>query len=264
MQVQVWHHGLVAQSWAEFSTDGGQEAGYFEEMIRTYGQPALDLGCGSGRLLFLFLKSGLEVDGCDVSQDMIAQCRIRAEREGFSPRLYTLALHELDLPQRYRTIFSCGVIGLGGERQLTRLGMKRIYEHLRPGGAYVFDYQVRWNDHHAWLSRLPENRKALPDEWPNFNPRLRLADGSELEEAVRTVSMDALENVAVRQYRLRLWQGEEMVKEEIHTMKLEDYSKNELVMMLEEAGFEDIQIYGDYTHEPANTDHENLVFVARK
>lgn len=61
-----------------------------------------------------------------------------------------------------------------------------------------------------------------------------------------------------------MWRGEELLKEEIHTMKLEDYSQNELVMMLEQAGFEDIQIYGDHTHEPANTDHENLVFVARK
>src|SRR5687768_14442224 len=42
-QLQIWHHGLVARAWAEFETVGGQEAAYFQAVIETAGQPALDL-----------------------------------------------------------------------------------------------------------------------------------------------------------------------------------------------------------------------------
>ena len=56
----------------------------------------------------------------------------------------------------------------------------------------------------------------------------------------------------------------ELVKEEIHTQKLEDYSKNELVLMLNHAGFGELKIRGDYSDEPATADNKYLVFVARK
>src|SRR5215213_10459605 len=86
---------------------------YFQRLIEQYGQPALDAGCGTGRLLIPYLRAGLDVDGCDISSDMLAHCREAAEREGLSPNLYARAMHELDLPRRYRTVFVCGGFGLG-------------------------------------------------------------------------------------------------------------------------------------------------------
>jgi len=263
-QPQIWHYGLVARDWAEFATAGGKEAEYFRRLIESSGQPALDLGCGTGRLLLPLLQAGLDVDGCDYSADMLAMCRERVRREGLSSVLYEQAMHALDLPRRYRTIFACGVIGLGGERRLTLQAMLRCHEHLRQGGTFAFDYSPRWNDPPAWLSRLPEGRHALPQDWPSSGERQRLEDGSELEIVARTVSMDALEEVATRQIRARLWRGGELLTEEIHTQRVEDYSKNELVLMLERAGFGKVGVYGDYSDEPATSDHQQLVFVARK
>jgi SAM-dependent methyltransferase len=263
-QLQIWHYGLMARDWAEFATDGGKEGVYFKRMIETSGQPALDLGCGTGRILLPLLQAGLDVDGCDYSRDMLAHCEARAKKGGLSPHLYAQAMHELDLPRRYRTIFACGALGLGGEQKLMLQAMQHCYDHLRPGGIFVFDYSPRWNDPPAWLSRLPENRHALPEDWPASSERRLLSDGTELEMAARTVAMDPLEEVATRQIRARLWQNGEMVKEEIHTQKVGDYNKNELVLMLENAGFREILVSGDYSDEPATADHHTLVFIATK
>jgi len=263
-QPEIWHHGLVAREWAEFVTEGGQEAPYFKSLIETSGQPALDLGCGTGRLLLPYLHAGLDVDGIDYSRDMLEQCQQRAEREGLSPKLYQQAMHELDLPRRYKTIYACGVIGLGGERRLTRQAMQRCYEHLRPGGTFAFTMTPRWNDPPAYLSRLPENRHALPEEWPSSTERNLLADGTELEIAVRTVSVDPLEETQTRQLRVRLWRNGELLEEQLHTQRYEEYGKNELVLVLERAGFSDVQIFGDYSYEPATADHKELIFVAKK
>ena len=49
--------------------------------------------------------------------------------------------------------------------------------------------------------------------------------------------MDPLEDVATRQIRARLWKDGELLQEEIHTQKVEDYSRHELILMLERAGF---------------------------
>ena len=66
---RTWHHGLIAEWWAEFNTDG-PEIGYFGQFVER-GQPALDAGCGTGRLLLPWLRAGFDVDGCDVSPDMV-------------------------------------------------------------------------------------------------------------------------------------------------------------------------------------------------
>ncbi|MFN2175585.1 MAG: class I SAM-dependent methyltransferase [Anaerolineales bacterium] len=106
---QVWHYGLVARWWAEFNSEG-PEIEYFMDLIKRYGDPALDVACGTGRLLIPFLRAGLEVDGCDISADMIVLCTQKAQTEGFSPQLYRQAMHELALPRKYKTIVVCGSI----------------------------------------------------------------------------------------------------------------------------------------------------------
>jgi SAM-dependent methyltransferase len=92
------------------------------------------VACGAGRLLLPYLRAGLDVDGCDISPDMLAQCRDRAAREGLAPRLYAQAMHELTLPRAYRTILVCGAFGLGGNRGWDVEALGRLYQHLEPGG----------------------------------------------------------------------------------------------------------------------------------
>lgn len=48
--VQTWYYGLNARYWAEDNTTG-PEIAYFQQQIEIYRQPALDAGCGTGRLL---------------------------------------------------------------------------------------------------------------------------------------------------------------------------------------------------------------------
>src|SRR4051794_28584013 len=116
-EVVTWHHGLMARWWANFNLDG-PEIEYFGQFVRS-GQPALDAACGTGRLLVPWVAAGLDVDGVDVSADMIAYCREAADRVGRSPALYVQPLHRLDIPRRYRCIVVCGGFGLGAARSRT-------------------------------------------------------------------------------------------------------------------------------------------------
>ncbi|MGK2966698.1 MAG: class I SAM-dependent methyltransferase [Tepidiformaceae bacterium] len=107
----TWHYGVTARWWAEFNTDG-PEIAYFRQFVEA-GQPALDVACGTGRLLLPYLRDGLDVDGCDVSPDMRRYCRDAAARDGLAPNLYAQAIDELELRRRYRTIYVCGALGWG-------------------------------------------------------------------------------------------------------------------------------------------------------
>ena len=81
-QPEVWHHGLVAREWAEFATDAGQEATYFKSLIETSGQPALDLGCGTGTLAIMIKQAypGVEVYGLDPDEHALQIADQKARR----------------------------------------------------------------------------------------------------------------------------------------------------------------------------------------
>ena len=135
----TWHYGLVARWWAEFNEPEAREVDYLRRRITQFGQPALDVGVGAGRLLLPLLKAGLDVDGVDVSADMLDYAKAAADRSGFGPTLSAQAFHELALPRRYRTIYSVGSFGIGASRADDREGLRRIFEHLEPGGALLLN-----------------------------------------------------------------------------------------------------------------------------
>ena len=263
MAPQTWHHGLVAKWWAEFN-EGGPEVAYFQRFVED-GQPALDMACGTGRLLLPYLRAGLDVDGCDVSGDMIALCRARAEREALEPTLFVQAMHELDPPRSYRTIVVCGGFGLGSDRAQDLQALDRFHEHLEPGGLLVLDNEVPYANVRQWLRWPKGERVGRPKPWTDVGSDRRSAsDGSELALQSRLLDIDPLEQRAILEMRAQEWREGELVAEEEHTLHIGLYFTNELQLMLERAGFEVVAVHGGHEEREATADDDFVVFVARK
>jgi SAM-dependent methyltransferase len=258
---ETWHHGLVARWWAEFNI-GGPEL----EAYRPYVEqgPTLDVACGTGRLLLPWVRDGLDVDGCDVSADMVRHCREQARREGLEPALFVQAMHELEPPRAYRTIIVCGAFGLGSTRAQDAEALARFHRSLAPGGTLVLDNEAPYANARRWKYWLAEERARLPEEWPASGERDRAANGDELALRARLVSLDPLDQSKTMEVRASLWREGELVAEEDRLISIRSYFRDELLLLLERAGFEVVSVTGDHTDEPATADHETLVFVARK
>jgi SAM-dependent methyltransferase len=254
---ETWHYGLVARWWAENNLDG-REIAFFRPFVET-GQPALDAGCGTGRLLIPYLKAGLDVDGADISADMLALCRERAEREGLrAPNLYAQALSALDLPRRYRTILVCGAFGLGSERADDVEALRRLYEHLEPGGTLVLDNEVPWSV--GYWECWPKGARAdLPRPWPDEGDRL-----GDIELCSRLVALDPFEQTVTLEMRAVLWEDGRRAREEEHLLTMRLYFVHELELMLELAGFVDVELRAGYRDEPPANDDDFVVYVARR
>lgn len=262
-QTQTWHYGLVARYWAEHNT-GGPEIDYYRRHIERIGEPALDAGCGAGRLLIPFLQAGLDVDGCDVSTDMLALARERAEREGLKPNLYAQALHQLDLPRSYQTIVACGVFGLGGSRAQDFAGLQRLHLHLKPGGVLLLDSYLPYGEDKAWRFWQKEPRKALPEAWPEDLGKLPPQDGSEYLILSRTTAFDPLEQQITREMRTLRWRDGQVIEQVDYPLVENFYFYHELITLLERAGFIVEAVQGDFTEAAASVDHEVLTYIARK
>ena len=257
----VWHFGLMAEHWAEFSTEA-QETPFFLKEITKYGQPVLDVGCGTGRVLLQLLRAGIDIDGCDISADMLKYCQNKATKEGFNPNLYNQPMHAFELPRKYKTIYLCDSLDLAGSHEKGLETLRRCYAHLENGGALLLNIQPGYTSPESWGLWLSEKRLRLPQPWPENGHRNIAADGSEHITRFRLLHVDPLEQNFTRQVRLEKWQSGKLIAAEEYTLRENMYLKNELLLMLKVAGFHEITVRGDYTDEPATAEHEELVFTA--
>jgi SAM-dependent methyltransferase len=262
-QPQTWHYGVVARYWAQFNL-AGPEIEYFRRYIERYGEPALDVACGTGRLLLPYLRAGLDVDGCDISPDMLAMCRERAEREKLNPSLYIQPVHELSLPRKYKTIIFCGGFGLGGYREHDVKGLHRMYEHLEPEGVLVLDTEVPYSSSAWWGYWTKDERDKLPEAWGSTSHRQRGPDGFDYMLLSRVLALEPLEQRVTLEMHAQLWKGEQLLADEKHEVRMTMYFKDEIVLMLEEAGFRDVRVLGHHNDAEPTSDDDFIVFVAKK
>lgn len=262
----TWHYGLMARWWAEFNTSSPEETAYFSAAIERSGEPALELACGNGRVLLPLLRAGHEVDGCDLSPDMIALCGQAVAREGFFSRLYVQPMHELDLPRQYGTIYICDSFGLGGQRAQDAETLRRCWRQLAPGGALIFNHYYPYDNLRTWPLWLPENWHSLPETppEPGTGERRRASDGDELELWTGIVNLDPIAQRVTRVMRICLWRDGELVEQEELELMESLYFHNEVLAMLDSAGFEDVTVEAGYSGEPATAEHTMVTFVARK
>jgi hypothetical protein len=81
---------------------------------------------------------------------------------------------------------------------------------------------------------------------------------------VRVLAVDPLDQTITYELRAEKWRDGELVTDETHTLTDRMYFRDELLLLLEQAGFADIEVRGGYADEPPAADHDFLVYVARK
>lgn len=106
MKLNIGYSGLAASLydlwWGEKPL---LDDAFYRRMLEQLPGPALEVGCGTGRLLIPYLRDGFEIEGVDCSAEMLALCQKKAEHFGLKPLLYEQFMQKLDLPRHYRTIY---------------------------------------------------------------------------------------------------------------------------------------------------------------
>ena len=119
------------------------ELAFYRRHIEATTPPVLEMMSGSGRFLVPLLESGVDIDGVDLSPDMLAACRRKCDELALSPALYLQPLRELALPRKYGFAFcGGGSFGLVVDPAEARDSLRRLFDHLLPGGALVIEIET--------------------------------------------------------------------------------------------------------------------------
>jgi ubiquinone/menaquinone biosynthesis C-methylase UbiE len=99
------------------------------------GSHLLDIACGTGQHLF-FLKNYFQVDGLDLSEELLQAARARNPDVVF----YHANMQDFQLTQQYDVI-TCLFSSIGYLLTLANLtaGIQTMVRHLKPGGTLVIE-----------------------------------------------------------------------------------------------------------------------------
>jgi SAM-dependent methyltransferase len=254
MTTMIWTD-MAAETW---DASGGDEQSwdhdFFRQVIEDNPGPALDIGCGTGRLLVRYLTYGLDVDGLELSADMLAICRRKAAAKGFQPTLFQQNMITMSLSKKYRTIVvPCGSFMLVLDHEEAKQTMRRFYEHLEPGGMLAL----------SMFTMFGPDKDIKIGEWEH-RWTIDLEDGRTLEVDFITDTVDQVEQIYRGQRHYKLFRAGKMIREQILEDTFRWYSANEIRLLLELTGFVQIEIRGNETDEPFSAAHWAMMVVTRK
>ena len=184
---ELEYTGLMAEAWDALrgDTSDWEDRAFYLDLIRERGEPVLDVGCGTGRLLLDFLSLGIDIDGLEISPDMLAILRSKASAVGLdvAGRIHEGAMQRFDLPRCYRTVIvpSSSFQLLFDERDAID-AIRAFVAHLVPGGTLAMPfirleraYQEDWTRE----ATLPDGTLVRRTSRATFDPATGFEDTDE-------------------------------------------------------------------------------------
>ena len=232
------YKGLKASSWdfIRGDTSDWEDTKFYRRVIRDNGEPALDVGCGTGRILLRFLEEGLDVEGLDNAPEMLEICERNATNRELKPTLHLQPMESLSIDRKFRTIFvsSGAMVFVPPQEVVTTL--KGFFDHLEPGGKVVFSSFARSS------GLMPE--AAELGRWHLDFDKVRPEDGATLRSWAQFVD-DPEPNVLHEKSRYDVVVEGNIVEREDSEDFLHFLTGGEYEQALESAGFVDISASGE-------------------
>ena len=205
---------------------------YMERLADCSGR-ILEPATGTGRLLIPLLEKGLQVDGFDVSTDMLTICRENCEARGLHPRLFEAKMESFAVDTKYEAIIiPAGTFLLLHKREDSIQALKNFHHHLAPGGKLIIDLFMQTEVSIGEMSTRT---------W-------KCANGDVITLESNTVEIDYIHQYTIAHGRYEKWRNGTLLQTELERFPLRWYGIEEFKLILEEVGFESIVISADYNY----------------
>jgi len=220
---------------------------FYIEQARERGGRVLELGCGSGRLTIPLAQSGIDIIGADLSLSMLQRALAKTLIAGLKVSFVQADMRQFEFGARFSTILIPGnsLLHLLAIEDLRRC-FASVRRHLAPGGKLVFDIS-KWDL--ARLARAHGERRLV----------LRVTHPERGEITVQeTAEYDAAE-----QTRRVVWylSASDEPDFQIIAYRLRVIFPQELVLLLDYAGFRLETRYGEFTREAFSSTSPRQVCV---
>jgi len=208
----------------------------------------LDCHCGTGFHCAMLAGMGYDVEGVDASPHMLDVARENLRARGLDVRLHRCDVKEMRPGRSFDCVLSMGNSlphEFGDENLLASL--RRMRESLRDGGLCVVHI---------------ENYDRLYAEGDRFIPTRYSRTPTGAEAFI--FAIDYLEDRVVFNI-LSIIEKDGLPRFNVDTVEYNPVSLAKMRALMREAGFRDLEVYGDFLMTPIEQSHSyDAIFVARK
>lgn len=201
----------------------------------------LDVCCGTGTMCEMLTQEGFDVSGFDLAPGMIEEARRKAAKKKLKIRYEVQDAAEVDMKAEYDAAFSFfdSLNNILSPQRL-QMAFQRIAAHLVPGGSFVFDLNTAYAFEEELFDQkdLRSNKKLRYDWNGHWDPETRMI----------TVNM-------------KFWYVD---REFTETHVQRAYETDEILEMLEKAGFRHTRVFHSYTLNPPRPNSDRLHFTCIK
>ena len=123
-----------------FSIDGDIE--YYYDKLKNCSGTILEAGVGTGRMMIPFLQKGLDIEGVDLSKEMLEQCEINMAKADVTGILYQEDLTRLNLNKQYEAIMMPTGSFCLLPREIIQDVLASFFKHLKKSGQLLIDIEL--------------------------------------------------------------------------------------------------------------------------
>jgi len=221
---------------------------FYLKKIAEYGDPVLELACGTGRITIPIAERGFSVVGLDITESMLTHARHKAAKKKLDIELINADCRHFLLGRKFNVIlFPFNSIGHLLDMESIEACFARVQEHLAGRGRFIFDF---FNPNLSILTRDATKRYPVL-EYPD-------PDG----QGTVVITEDNVYDRAAQINRI-MWyykypnQGKEIIEE----LNMRIFFPQELDALLKYNGLSIEAKYGDYEENPFTPESHKQVVV---
>ena len=227
------------------------------DLAQDGGDTALELGCGTGRVLVPLAATGCRVTGVDSSPALLELARRKVEQSGVNARvlLSQADLRSFDLAEKgFDFAFCVSNTLMHLTTQADQVAaLVNTQRHLRPGGRLLVELFNPDIPHLIAISGVHE----LADQWQDED-----RGATVLKWIVRRI--DVARQLQETTFIYESIYGDGHSEKAVLPFTLRFLWPSEGVLLLEKAGFRVDEVWGDCDGNEYDNDSEQLIFLATK
>ena len=239
---------------------GRQDKQFYLDFCLSRGGKVLELGCGTGRVLLPIASAGLNIVGLDLSEHMLSKCKekIAVQPQEIQDRIHLIQGSMTDF--QLEDIFSTIIIPFRPFQHLFSIDdqlacLRCVNLHLETDGLLAFDcFQVSFQK-----ITDPQRFEEAEDM-----PETELPDGRKIRRCSRFAAIHPAEQYSDIEIIYYLTDTNGKTERLVNGFPMRYFFRYEVEHLLARAGFEVVELYGDYDKSPLVDESPEMIFVARK
>ncbi len=241
----IYFDGKHYDAWTERKVD----IPFYKRQVERYGDPVLELGCGTGRITIPIAREGHEIIGLDISDKLLNRAKDKAKNEGLDINWIKGDMRDFSLDKRFDLIF----IPFNSIHHILTLEdlekvLNNVRKHLKPEGRFIVEL---FNPDLEILNRDPtEEHEVIEYEDPTSKREVKVTESTDYERAKQLMHLSWFYELGDRkeeiEWTIRVW----FPKEVDAILKYNDFKIE--------------QKYGDFDESPMTNNSTQQILVCKK